>query len=47
MTGDEEEHAQTGEHVTHVVRGKVHGTVVQVGSVDGDLVFPAPKVSRD
>ncbi|MEV6239745.1 hypothetical protein [Lentzea sp. NPDC051838] len=49
MTGDddEEEIVQIGENVTNVVRGKVHGTLVQLESVEGDLTFPEPKDGED
>jgi hypothetical protein len=47
MTGDEEEFVQVHENGMNVVRGKVFGTVVQLESLDGDLVFPAPKVAGD
>ncbi|MDX8149211.1 hypothetical protein SK854_44310 [Lentzea sp. BCCO 10_0061] len=47
MTGDEEEFVQVHENGMNVVRGKVFGTVVQLESVNGDLVFPAPKAAWD
>jgi hypothetical protein len=49
MTGDEADEfeiVQTDEGVTNVVRGKVSGTVVQLGRVDGDLSFGGGIVIR-
>jgi hypothetical protein len=50
MTGDEEqveEHVQVHEQGVNVFRGNVSGTVIQLGVVHGDLVFPAPKPAED
>ncbi|MDX8054005.1 hypothetical protein SK571_31940 [Lentzea sp. BCCO 10_0798] len=50
MSGDEEqveEHVQVHEQCVNVLSGNVNGTVIQLGAVHGDLVFPAPKPAED
>jgi hypothetical protein len=41
MTGEEDEIVQVNETSTNIVRGKVHGTVLQFDVVDGDIVLNA------
>ncbi|WP_330274341.1 hypothetical protein OG205_01225 [Lentzea sp. NBC_00516] len=46
MTGDDDEVVQA-ERTTSIISGTVFGTVVQLGSVNGIVVFPEPKASAD
>jgi hypothetical protein len=53
MTGDQEqpedveELVQTTDRGTNIIQGKVTGTVVQLGYVNGDFVFPGPQSVED
>jgi hypothetical protein len=47
MTGDDDEVVPTVENGANIVRGKVTGTMMQLESVNGDLVFPTPKAAWD
>ncbi|SFR28191.1 hypothetical protein SAMN04488564_11339 [Lentzea waywayandensis] len=46
MTGDDDEAGQA-ERTVNIISGTVFGTVVQLGSVNGNVVFPEPKASAD